>query len=218
MTRDQRFPFRLYLVISEADCWGRSLNWVAEEAILGGVELIQLREKQADRQTFLERARSLKAITDRHGVPLIINDRLDIAQEVSAFGIHVGQQDLPPEEVRRQWPDCRLLGYSVERPSDLEKTGAMLADCLGVSPVFPTSTKPDTVTAWGVDGLRDLRRRTDKPLIAIGGMNMENARTIVEAGADCIAVVSAICRADHPRAAAADLKHTIDVALNTRTR
>src|SRR5690606_4148350 len=146
MKANQEFPYRLYLVISEADCRGRELLWVAEEAIRGGVDLIQLREKQATTTEFLEKATQLKAVTDRYEVPLIINDNLMVAQQVGAFGIHVGQQDLPPSEIRRVWRDCRLLGYSVEELSQLDNPEIAWADYLGVSPIFSTDTKPDTVT------------------------------------------------------------------------
>ena len=210
MKRDHTFLYRLYLVISEADCRGRDLLWVAEEAIRGGVDLIQLREKKATTAEFLEKATQLKAVTDRYGVPLIINDNLTVAQQVGAFGIHVGQQDLPPSEIRRAWGDCRLLGYSVEELSQLENPEVGWADYLGVSPVFSTDTKPDTVTEWGIDGIRHLRQQTDMPLVAIGRMGRDNAAAVMEAGADCMAVVSAICAADRPREAAAELKALVN--------
>lgn len=207
-----RFPFSLYLVVSEADCRGRDSLWVAEEAILGGVDIVQLREKNSTDADFLAKARRIKHVTDRYGVPLIINDRLEVAMGVGAFGIHVGQQDMPPTEARERWPGCQLLGYSVERLQQLYGAEAEAADCFGVSPIFSTSTKTDTVTEWGLEGLRQIRRLTDKPLIAIGRMNPENAGAAVKAGADCIAVVSAICAAEHPRRAAAELKRIIEQA------
>ena len=210
MKANQEFPYRLYLVISEADCRGRELLWVAEEAIRGGVDLIQLREKQATTTEFLEKATQLKAVTDRYEVPLIINDNLMVAQQVGAFGIHVGQQDLPPSEIRRAWADCRLLGYSVEELSQLDNPEIAWADYLGVSPIFSTDTKPDTVTEWGIDGIRNLRQQTDMPLVAIGRMGRDNAAAVMEAGADCVAVVSAICAADRPREAAAELKALVN--------
>jgi len=206
MNRDRGFPYRLYLVISETDCRGRELLWVAEEAIRGGVDLIQLREKQATTAEFLKKAIQLKNVTDHYGIPLIINDNLAVAQQVGAFGIHVGQQDLPPSEIRRAWRDCRLLGYSVEELSQLENPEVGWADYLGVSPIFSTDTKPDTVTEWGIDGIQNLRQQTDVPLVAIGRMGRDNAAAVIKAGADCMAVVSAICAADRPREAAAELK------------
>ncbi|SEL01847.1 thiamine phosphate synthase [Parapedobacter koreensis] len=213
MKASRPFPYHLYLVISEADCRGRDPLWVAEEAILGGVDIIQLREKHVATDVFLDKAAQLKQVTDRHRVPLIINDSLTVAMAVGAFGIHVGQQDTPPSEVRRVWPDCQLLGYSIEQQEQLQSRETAAADCLGVSPIFSTATKTDTVTEWGIAGIRQLRGLTDKPLIAIGRMNAGNAREAIRAGADCIAVVSAICAADSPRKAANELKNVINNAL-----
>ncbi|SKB36403.1 thiamine-phosphate pyrophosphorylase [Parapedobacter luteus] len=213
MKLDRPFPYRLYLVMSEADCHGRDPLWVAEEAILGGVDIIQLREKGAAVEVFLKKAAQLKTVTDRYDVPLIINDDLKVAIRVGAFGMHVGQQDLPPSGVREAWSDCRLLGYSIERLEQLQSAEAALADYLGVSPIFRTATKTDTVSEWGIAGIRQLRGLTDKPLVAIGRMNRGNVAAVIQAGADCVAVVSAICAADDPRAAAADLKALINNAI-----
>lgn len=186
---------------------------VAEEAILGGVDIIQLREKTLDDTAFLRQAVLLKEITDRYGVPLIINDNLSVAKAVGAFGVHVGNNDIPPSEVRRQWPDCRHIGYSVEYISQLNTAETATADCLGISPVFSTVTKTDTVTEWGLDGIARIRSLTDKPLIAIGNMNAQNAASVIQAGANSIAVVSAICAADSPQHAAYALKNAILKAL-----
>jgi len=213
MRADHAFPYRLYLVISEADCRGRDSLWVAKEAILGGVDIIQLREKHAPVDVFMNKAQQMKAVTDRYQVPLIINDNLTVAMQVGAFGIHVGQQDTLPSEVRRAWPGCRLLGYSIEQLEQLQSSEIAAADCLGVSPIFSTATKTDTVTEWGIEGIRQLRGLTDKPLIAIGRMNAGNAGEAIRAGADCIAVVSAICAADDPRDAATELKKSINNAI-----
>jgi len=213
MRADHAFPYRLYLVISEADCRGRDPLWVAKEAILGGVDIIQLREKHAPVDVFMNKAQQMKAVTDRYQVPLIINDNLTVAMQVGAFGIHVGQQDTLPSEVRRAWPGCRLLGYSIEQLEQLQSSEIAAADCLGVSPIFSTATKTDTVTEWGIEGIRQLRGLTDKPLIAIGRMNAGNAGEAIRAGADCIAVVSAICAADDPRDAATELKKSINNAI-----
>ncbi len=209
MKPEHPFPYKLYLVISEADCRGRDVLWVADEAIRGGVDLIQLREKDADNRTFLASAIRLKTVTDRHHIPLIINDNLVVAIAVNAFGIHVGQQDIRPREVRGTWPRCQLLGYSIEQADQLQSLEAATSDYLGISPVFSTGTKTDTVTEWGIAGIQRIRRITKKPLVAIGRMNRENVAEAVRAGADCIAVVSAICAANNPREAAAELKQLI---------
>lgn len=201
-----QFPFRLYLVIAEADCKYHNFLVVAEEAIKGGVDIIQLREKQASTTTFIEKANRLKEITDRYHVPLIINDNLEVAMQVGAAGIHVGNSDLPPDEIRRQWnqPD-KLIGYSIEYLEQLSNEQTGVADYLGISPIFSTATKTDTITEWGLQGISTIRNKTQKPLVAIGNMNLNNARSALYAGADCIAVVSAICGSANPRKAASEL-------------
>jgi len=206
---DPAFPYRLYLVLSEADCKRSNYLEVAEQAIKGGVDIIQLREKDLDTERYTEKAMRLKEITDKYGIPLIINDNLETAMNVAAFGIHVGNKDISPTEIRKAWKGCQSLGYSIEFLEQLQSTEAQAADCLGISPVFSTATKTDTVTEWGLEGIRKIRSLTSKPLIAIGNMNQENAEAVLKAGADCLAVVSAICSADNPEKAAYELKNTL---------
>ncbi|MGJ1286416.1 thiamine phosphate synthase [Sphingobacterium spiritivorum] len=206
------FPYALYLVISEADCQGKDILYVAEQAILGGVDIIQLREKHASTSEFIEKALRLKEITEKHQIPLIINDNLKVAIEVNAFGIHVGNSDTPPTVIRDKWPDCSCLGYSIEYLEQLDNPETATADYLGISPVFVTDTKTDTVTEWGLAGIQQIRMRSDKPLIAIGHMNLQNIASVLQAGADAIAVVSAICTAADPQQAAYELKNKILIA------
>jgi thiamine-phosphate pyrophosphorylase len=206
----QPFPYQLYLVISEADCKGRNFLEVAELAIRGGVDCIQLREKNDSTAEFIHKARQLKDITDQYNVPLIINDNLEVAQHIQAAGIHVGNKDAKPVDLRKlPFIQDNLIGYSIEYLSQLENEQTLVADYLGISPVFKTDTKKDTVTEWGLEGIRTIRKRTDKPLVAIGNIDLKNARDIIRAGADCIAVVSAICSAKDPQKAAYELKNEI---------
>lgn len=207
------FPYRLYLVISQAAC--SSMHWlkVAAEAIAGGVDLIQFRDKHLDDAAFAEHALRLKEITDRAGIPLIINDRAELAQAIGVAGIHVGNSDTPPRAIRRSWTSCRMLGYSVEYLSQLDSPETAAADYLGISPVFRTATKTDTVTEWGLYGIRKIRVATALPLVAIGNIHAGNAAAVLDAGADCLAVVSAICAAPDPRRAAAELRNAIEHAL-----
>jgi len=207
------FPYRLYLVISEADCAGRDFVRVAEQAVLGGVDLVQLREKQAAPDEFLRTAERLQAMLQTYHVPLIINDNLDVAIQSHAFGIHVGRNDCSPAHIRSVWKNCCSLGYSIEHLDQLQTQDAQLSDCFGISPVFRTSTKTDTVTEWGLDGIQTIRQRTDKPLVAIGHINAVNAGDVIRAGADCLAVVSAICQAPDPQQAAREIRDQIDRAL-----
>lgn len=204
------FPYQLYLVISEADCHGKSFVEVAEKAILGGVDIIQLREKKSSDTEFLRKAQQLIEITDKYHIPLIINDHIMVTEQVNTAGIHVGNSDAAPTLLRqRPLIQNKIIGYSVEYLSQLENEQTQVSDYLGISPVFRTDTKTDTVTEWGLHGITKIRQLTEKPLVAIGNIHLKNSREIIKAGADCIAVVSAICSADDPQKAAYELKNEI---------
>jgi thiamine-phosphate pyrophosphorylase len=207
------FPYRLYLVTDQAACLGRDLTDVVEAAVKGGVDLVQIREKKLDDDAFLAKARRLKDMLDRYNVPLIVNDNLPIALECRAGGIHVGNSDVSPVTVRELWPDCTLLGYSIEYEEQLQHKAAEVSDYLALSPVFATPTKLDTTTVWALEGLRAMRPRTQKPLVAIGGIKKDNAFEVIRAGADCLAVVSAICSAPDPAHAAEAIRNEIEKAL-----
>ncbi|WP_037501528.1 thiamine phosphate synthase, partial [Sphingobacterium deserti] len=170
MPINSSFPYPLYLVISERDCAGRPLLWVAEEAIRGGVDIIQLREKEMSTSSFLKQARALKTLTDKFNIPLVINDAVDIAVAVEAWGIHVGQQDSAPLEIAEKFGDRLRIGWSLEDINQLESPQMKAVDHLGLSPIYATATKKDTITEWGIEGIRNIRQNTDKPLIAIGRM------------------------------------------------
>jgi len=209
MSLKPSFPYQLYLVISEADCKGRSFLDVAEQAILGGVDIIQLREKNAVDLDFLEKAIRLKEITDKYQIPLIINDNAFVAEKINAFGIHVGNSDTKPSVLRETSFQNKIIGYSIEYLSQLENNETILSDYLGISPVFRTDTKTDTVTEWGLEGLMKIRQLTEKPLVAIGNIHLNNAKAVMNAGADCIAVVSEICSSENPQKSAFNLKNEI---------
>lgn len=203
------FPYPLYLVISEKDCAGRPWLWVAEQAIQGGVDIIQLREKDLLKKDLFRKAWALKQLTDKYGIPLIINDDVDIAIDVDAWGVHVGQTDAPPSQIVDQYGDRLRIGWSIETLTQLHSAEMSAVQHLGVSPIFATATKMDTITEWGYEGLRSLRAQTEKPLIAIGQMNADTAAEAIAAGADSIAVVSAICAAADPRWASERLKNQL---------
>jgi thiamine-phosphate pyrophosphorylase len=145
---------------------------------------------------------------------LIINDRIDVALAVGAHGVHIGQQDMPFEIARRLMGPRAIIGLSVETWEDVERAAALDVDYLGVSPVFETPTKTDTKGHWGLEGLRRIRAVTHRPLVAIGGLHAANAAEVIRAGADCIAVVSAICAAADPYQAALELTVIIDDSLD----
>ena len=204
------FPYQLYLVISEKDCLGKDFLKVAEQSILGGVDIIQLREKNASTEDFLRKALALKEITDKYNIPLIINDHFEVAEKIGSAGIHVGNNDKAPSSLRNElFFKDKMIGYSIEYLSQLESINTELSDYLGISPIFSTDTKKDTVTEWGLEGLSKIRSLTDKPLVAIGNIDSSNAASIIKAGADALAVVSAICGAKDPEKAAYEIKNEI---------
>ncbi|WP_187263253.1 thiamine phosphate synthase [Pontibacter beigongshangensis] len=206
----QPFNYSLYLVTDEAACLGRDLVAVVEAAVKGGVDLVQLREKELPEEAFLAKSLRLKEMLDRYQVPLIINDNLKVAVRSGAAGIHVGNNDMTPAEILKRWTACGILGYSLEYEEHLQHPSADLADYLALSPVFSTPTKTDTVTEWGLEGISRIRSLTSKPLVAIGQVSAANAGAIIRAGADCLAVVSAICSAPDPARAAEALRNEIE--------
>jgi thiamine-phosphate pyrophosphorylase len=194
--------YSLYLVTDDALAGGRSVEWIVAEAVRGGVTCVQLREKHAEGRAYYERAMALRERLRPLGIPLIINDRLDIALAIGADGVHLGQGDLPCAEARRIAGPNLLIGISVSTVAEAQAAARDGADYLGISPIFDTPTKTDTPVATGLDGLRAIRAAVPLPLVAIGGINAENAAEVLRAGADGIAVVSAIMAAAHPCAAA----------------
>lgn len=193
---------RLYLVTGEAPPGGRPLAETVRRAVEGGVTCVQLRAKTASARALLAQARELLALLRPRGVPLIVNDRLDIALAAGADGVHVGQDDLPCADARRLAPPGFLVGVSVGTAAEALAAAAAGASYLGVSPVFDTPTKRDTPPATGLEGLRRIRAATSLPLVAIGGIHAGNAAAVRAAGADGLAVVSAIMTAADPAAAA----------------
>lgn len=208
----RRWPLsalRLHLVTDAALCGPRGVEAVVAAAVRGGATCVQLREKQLDTRDFVARARALKALLAPLQVPLIINDRVDIALAVGADGVHVGQRDMHPADVRRLMPHA-LIGLSVENPAQVRAAAHFPVDYLGASPVFATPSKTDTAPALGLDGLRALRLLTPLPLIAIGGIDEHNAAQVIAAGADGLAVVRALCAAPDPATAAQTLRRAIE--------
>ena len=208
------FDYSLYLVTDRALSLGRSTVEVVRAAIRGGVSCVQLREKGCSTREFMDEARLLKALLAGTGVPLFINDRLDVALAVGADGVHLGQNDLPIADARRLVGNRMIIGISAESVADAIRAEAEGADYIGASPVFTTSTKTDTAPPLGLDGLRAIRRAVQLPLVAIGGIDADNASQVLRAGADGLAVVSAIVSAPCPRTAAAGLRQRIQSTHN----
>lgn len=206
----KREELRLYLVTDSDLCLGRSLEEVVCEAVKGGVTMVQLREKSASTRTFVELAQRLKPVCAAVGVPLIINDRLDVALAVDADGVHIGQSDMPYEVARRILGPDKIIGLSVENFDDLERANALDVDYVGISPVYGTPTKTDTAEPFGLEGLRRAVELSVHPTVAIGGMNASTVGDVMAVGTDGVAVVSAICSAPSPREATRELLRVIE--------
>lgn len=206
------FDYSLYLVTGRDLSRGRTTCDIVREAIAGGVTCVQLREKDCSTRQFITEARLLKAMLQPVGIPLIINDRLDVALAVGADGLHLGQKDMSIADARRLSGPALVIGISAESLADAVRAEAEGADYIGISPVFSTATKKDAATPLGLDGIRRIRAAVSLPLVGIGGITMANAAAVIAAGADGVAVVSAIVAASCPRTAAATLKHLINLA------
>ncbi|MBQ4278392.1 MAG: thiamine phosphate synthase [Rikenellaceae bacterium] len=200
----------LYLVTDEALLRGRDLVWAVEEAVIGGVNMVQLREKHASPREFVEKAVALKTMLAPYGVPLIINDDVEVALAAGADGVHVGQGDMPVREVRRRLPRHAIVGLSVESREQVLEADALPVDYIAASPVFATPTKTDTVIEWGIEGVAWIRSVTRHRLVAIGGVKRDNAELIVRAGADSLAVISGILAPESPRMAAGEFRAVLD--------
>lgn len=210
MTR--RFDPTLYLVTDPELARGRPLTEVVAAAIRGYVTLVQLRDKHADGRALLETARALKALLDPLGMPLIVNDRVDVAHAAAAAGCHVGQKDLPATAARAILGPDAILGVSIDALEQARDIDPTLIDYVAYGPFAATATKVDAGYPVGADGLAAVRKQTMLPLIAIGGIDVCNVAEAVRAGADGIAVVSAIMTAAEPEAASRELRAAIDAA------
>lgn len=191
-----KIDYSLYLVTDRALCRGEFMDCV-EEAIKGGVSVVQLREKDASSAEFYSIALELRRLTSSYGVPFIINDRMDIALAVDADGLHIGQSDMPLDVARRILGSKKIIGVSASCVEDARLALEGGADYLGVGAVFATGTKSDADSV-GIDELRRIKNSVDIPVVAIGGINEINAHIPMSAGIDGISVVSAIVSSENP--------------------
>lgn len=197
--------YDLYLVTDRELSLGRSLVEVIKAAVEGGVTIVQLREKDCTTRDFLQVAQEVAGFLKPLNIPLIINDRVDIALAVGADGLHIGQSDMPYEIARKLMGSEAIIGLSVENMQDALDAEALEVDYLGLSPIFSTPTKTDIHHELGLEGIREIKQISRHKLVAIGGINLANTKEIIAAGADGIAVVSAICSADDPKKSAEEL-------------
>ena len=200
--------YSLYLVTDRDLLKGRELTKVIEEAILGGTSIVQLREKYASSLEFYEVAKEVKKITDKYNVPLIINDRIDIALAIDASGVHLGQSDIPCSIARKILPQGKIIGVSAHNLNEAEKALKDGADYLGCGAVFNTSTKKD-VTTLSYEGLKEITDNINIPIVAIGGINENNIITLKGSGINGVAVVSSIIGKENVKGASEKLKELV---------
>ncbi|WP_028574141.1 thiamine phosphate synthase [Desulfonatronovibrio hydrogenovorans] len=212
MTR--QVDYSLYLVTDQALCLGRKIMDVVLEAVQGGVTIVQIREKNTSAKAFYELAVAMRKNLAPKNIPLIINDRVDVALAADADGVHVGQSDMPFPRVREIMGPDKILGISINSFDQLSQSSD-LVDYFSMSPVFPTPTKTDTSAPFGLKGLEKARKMTSKPLITIGGIKPENIKEVMATGVDGVALVSAVCSAPSPEKAARQLMDLIRQSRQT---
>ena len=209
MSEKEKVDYSLYLVTDRSLSLGRSNLEVIEAAVSGGVTLVQLREKEASTQEFYLEGLKIKDYLEAAHIPLIINDRIDIALALDADGVHLGQEDMPVDVARKILGPHKIIGASAFTTEEAVAAESMGADYLGLSPILVTKTKPELVAEIGIQKISSLKQAVEIPIVGIGSMNQSNAYEAVRAGLDGVAVVSAICSQEDPKAAARALKNEV---------
>jgi thiamine-phosphate pyrophosphorylase len=213
---------RLYGLVDPARSAGRDLAALSAAAAKGGATLIQLRDKTAGTRAFVEEARAVRAALRGTGVPLLINDRVDVALAAEAEGVHLGQDDMDPRDARRQLGPHAIIGLTIKNDAHVDAAPIGAVDYLAIGGVFETLSKDNPDPPVGIDGLKRLverarARKADIPICAIAGITDERIPSVIGAGAGGVAIISAIFMADDPEAAARGLRATVDEALSKRS-
>ncbi len=203
--------FGLYLVTDQDLCLNRPILDVVQEAVAGGVSCVQIREKNANTRDFYALAQELVAKVQTKGIPIIINDRVDIALAAKAAGVHLGQSDMPVLAARELLGPNKIIGHTAPTFEIFKNSINLPIQYLVASPVFETQTKKDTAPAWGIEGMLRCRNYLDNAgsnmtLMTIGGINLENAKEVLNSGVESIALVSALCSAKDVKQRAMDFR------------
>ena len=203
--KKEDIDYSVYLVTDRRNKTDEEFLNIIEEAIKGGTTIVQLREKTASTKEFYDLALKVKEITSKYGVPLLINDRIDIALAVDSEGVHIGQDDMPADIAREIIGEDKILGVSASTVEEAKKAEIDSADYIGSGAVFPTSTKDDADSV-SKEELKKIIDSIDIPVVAIGGITVENASTLKGSGIAGVSVVSAIMSAEDPKEASEKLK------------
>jgi thiamine-phosphate pyrophosphorylase len=208
----------LYVVTGVYPELGRDHLDMARAALEGGADVLQLRDKDTGGAEMLRLALGMRDLVDNNGNSclFVINDRVDVALAAGADGVHLGQEDLPAPAVRSMVGKRMIMGISASTVAEAERAQTEGADYLGVGPVFTTPTKRDAVNPIGIDGMRAIVESVDVPVVAIGGINEDNVIQVLEAGADGIAVISAIAEADDMLEVVRRLRKAVDICIPGR--
>jgi thiamine-phosphate pyrophosphorylase len=213
---------RLYALIDPAVAGGRTLTDLAER-VAGSATLVQLRDKHGSTRAMVEEARALRGVLEPAGVPLLINDRVDVALAAEADGVHIGQDDIAAADARLLLGRTAIIGLSIKTVQQAAAAPLELLDYVAIGGVYGTTSKDNTAAPIGIDGLRAIvqavrARKRDFPICAIAGINESNAAEVIAAGADGVAVISALSLADDPAQAAQNLRAAVDRTLALRGR
>ncbi len=214
---------RLYVIVDPEACAGRDPVAVARAAVRGGAGIIQLRDKRDDVPGMLALAREMGRTVREEGGLFVVNDRVDVALATGADGAHVGQRDLPPLEARTLLGGEAVIGLSLKTAGQVDAAPVESLSYGAIGGIFPTASKEQDLPPAGLEGLKELAGRLRArapalPVVAISGITVENAASVIKAGADGIAVISAVCAAEDPEAAARALREEVNAALASRRR
>lgn len=206
------FDLSLYLVSDRTIIGDADFFDIISKAASSGVTMVQLREKDCSTREFLEIAQKTKEILSPYKIPLIINDRADIALAIDADGLHIGQSDMPYHTARKLLGEDKIIGLSVESIEDVRKANMLDVDYIGISPIFSTPTKTDTMPPFGIEGAKEAVSLSKHPTVAIGGINLGNIPQVFSTGVDGVALVSAIMAASDPSGATEELARAISLS------
>jgi thiamine-phosphate pyrophosphorylase len=212
---------RLYAIVDPENAGGKSLAELARQVAQGGATLVQLRDKLSDTRPFIENARAVQAALKPYGVPLLINDRVDVALIIGAEGVHVGQTDMEVADARRLLGPKAIIGLSLKSHDHIAAAPIELLDYVAIGGAYATTSKETKTAPVGLDGFKARvaamrARAAQMPIVAIAGINAGNAAGVIEAGVDGVSVISALSKPADSVAAARELRDVVDAALARR--